>query len=116
MWVGVTVVAAVIFVLWIGYMRQTLTTAQGDKQTFFGKIANEISSVFKKFGKYKPPVNSQEQELNDLRNRVFPAIDTNGNGYEFSTTHPANTNGAPDEDADLNANVNTPLTTNTDTP
>lgn len=92
MWVGVAVVAALIFVLWIGYMRQTLTTPQGDPQNFFGKIVNEVASVFKRFGKYKPAVNSQEQELNELRNRVFPQIDTNGNGYEFTTTHPANEN------------------------
>lgn len=107
MWVGVTVVAAVIFVLWIGFIRQTLTTAQGDKQTFFGKIADEISSVFKRFGKYKPAVNSEEQELNDLRNRVFPVIDTNGNGYEFSTTHPANENVNLDTNAVESTNTNT---------
>ncbi|MFH0829404.1 MAG: hypothetical protein V1907_04495 [Candidatus Kerfeldbacteria bacterium] len=112
MWAGVTIVSVFIFILWIGYAQQVLTSQQGGEQTFFSKIFEDVAGVFKKFPGFSPPVNARDKELNDLRNRVFPEIDVNSN-RNIDIVPSVDTNLQTNENANTNTNQDTNVTTNT---
>ena len=112
MWAGVTIVSLFIFILWIGYAQQVLTSQQGGQQTFLSKIFKDVADVFKKFPGFSPPVNARDKELNDLRNRVFPEIDVNSN-RNIDVVPSVDTNSQTNDNANLNTNQDTDVTTNT---
>ncbi len=104
MWTGVIVVAAAIFILWLGIARSNLSQPSAS-DSFFGKIYSELSNFFKQFKTFKAPAatTNANPELEDLRGRVFPEI----KDQEFSTINDnQNVNAAPPSSGNtVNTNV-----------
>ncbi len=119
MWTGVIVVSAVVFVLWIGYMKQSLTTSSNNNDSFFTKIARDLKDVFSKF---KLPgsntENANDRALNELRNSVFPEIKVENTNtvVNSNANNGLNANTNVNTVSNINLNVNTNATTNTVTP
>lgn len=86
MWAGVVLVALIVFIAWIGFVRSDLARQSGS-DNLLGKIRSELSAFFGKLKLFKSAndnTNAVDPELQDLRNRVFPEIKdqqftTNGN-------------------------------------
>lgn len=73
MWVGVAAVAVTVFIFWIGFMRSYQPSA-GGRDTVLEKIKDQVTSFLRSVRLFRAPVPSEQQELNDLRQRVFPEI------------------------------------------
>lgn len=73
MWVGVALVTVAVFVFWLGFMRTYQPSASGS-DTVFEKVRAQVTSFFQGVHLFRAPEPSEQQELNDLRQRVFPEI------------------------------------------
>lgn len=119
MWAGVIIVSAIILVLWVGYMQQTLTASSNSNDSFFTKIGQDLKDAFSKFR--WPGLNNEntnEHELNELRNSVFPEIKVQDSVPSTATNENANvtTNVNTNQHANGNANANVNSATNAATP
>lgn len=92
MWGGVVVASGIIFIVWISMLRFESSTS-GSNDTIYGKIKSELSRLFT-LQSAKKSTSNTNSELEDLRNRVFPNINTDS----FETGRQSNSNG--------NSNVN----------
>jgi hypothetical protein len=73
MWLGVSVVTVVIVAFWLSFIRGYQPPAtEGD--TVFKKVQQQITSFLQQARLFRATPPSQDQELNDLRGRVFPEI------------------------------------------
>lgn len=74
MWTSVVVAAAIIFVLWLGFLKADLRRSTSP-DTFFNKIRNEFSRVFSGFrSDPSSGTNTNDAALQELRSRVFPEL------------------------------------------
>ena len=112
MWAGVVVAAAIIFVVWIAIIRIDLSSPSGS-DSLFGRIKSEIQNLFT-LGGTNSNTNAPDAELNDLRDRVFPVINsgstvTTGNentNTPLNVNRTGNTNQSSNINSALNPNTN----------
>ncbi len=113
MWAGVIAVSIVVFVLWVGYMKQGLASSSDGNDSFFTKIGRDLKDAF---GKLKFPgfnrENTNDRALNELRNSVFPDI----NVQNTNSGHSTNVNQNANSNVNVNGNSNVNTTTNAATP
>lgn len=73
MWLGVSVVTVAIVVFWLSFIRGYEPRPVG-RDTIFEKVQQQITSFLQQARLFRATPPSQDQELNDLRDRVFPEI------------------------------------------
>jgi len=115
MWAGVIIVSTIILVLWVGYMQQTLTASSNSNDSFFTKIGHDLKDAFSKFRwPGSNAENTNERELNELRNSVFPEIKVQDSTTSTATNGNTNvtTNMNTNQNVNGNANTNVNSTTN----
>lgn len=102
MWIGVVLVASLVLFLWIGFARSIYTSPNGERETLFSKIGNDLAAWVKKLREPgKGSANSSDKELDELRERVFPKL-KNENPATLETV---NANQNVNTDAALNLNI-----------
>jgi hypothetical protein len=114
MWAGVVIVSAIILVLWVGYMQQTLTASSNSNDSFFTKIGRELQDAFSKFRwPSSNTENTNERELNELRNSVFPEIKVQNSNTPTAINENTNATTNVNTNQNVNENANTNVTSAT---